>query len=85
MKTIDEYVIKVSQLFEKVTVNNESENTKIDLPEYGSVDAKIVSNGNKKYYYSEDLKINVKFESADVTVTIEKFDTSVIGFNINVP
>lgn len=87
LKTIDEYVVKVPQLFTKLTgVNSEgNEKTSIFLPDYGDVDITIVSDGNKKYYYADELKFNVKFESVDIKVTIEKFDTKVSDFGIQLP
>lgn len=87
LKTIDEYVVRVPQLFTKLTGVNSGENekTSIFLPAYGDVDITIVSDGNKKYYYADELKFNVKFESADVTINIEKFDTEVSDFGIQLP
>ena len=84
MKTIDSYLVRTPKLLEKhSTLGNEQ--TKINIPGLGNVNVYVVTKGNEKFYYSDDLGVNLKYENQDTVITIEKFDTSVKSFGIELP
>ena len=84
MKTIDSYLVRTPKLLERhSTLGNQQ--TKINIPGLGNVNVYVVTKGNEKFYYSDDLEINLKYENQDTTITIEKFDTSVKSFAIDLP
>lgn len=84
VQTIDSYLVRTPQLFEKHATLGDDQ-TKINIPDYGNVSVYVIKKGNEKFYYSDDLEFNLKYENQDTAITIEKFDTTISSFGIELP
>ena len=81
---IDNVIDKVNLLFEK-PLDNAKAAEDMDMAFIGSVKTVLSEKNNTKYYYANDLKLNIKVVTNAFTITVERYNVNIDSFNLEVP
>ncbi len=73
------------QMMLKKLDNYTTEHEKFNVEGVGEVDTVIGKDGDDTYYYSEDLGINVKITTKNITLIVTKFDKNVTDYPHSIP
>ena len=73
------------QMMLKKLDNYTTEHEKLNVEGVGEVDTVVGKDGDDTYYYSEDLGINVKVMTKNITIVVTKFDNNVTDYPHSVP